>query len=213
MLIADAAVPTYGDHMKITMSRIAPLLLVAGVVACSESAEFTSTAPETPSFHRGGRRVELHVRGAGAIDLTSANAGLADFQFVARMKEDGPVKGHFRQRRTSTLGTVDFTGEVTCVSVDPLFPGRARIGGRITANNSTHPGFLTTNHEVGDDVWFRVQDGDGAEDGLDRSTTLGFAPTLVLTSEAYCALPFTGLPAWNPASTFPLARGSIRVKP
>jgi hypothetical protein len=51
-----------------------------------------------------------------------------------------------------------------------------------------------------------------APDGLDRSTTYGFKTTLVETSEQYCALPFDGLPQWNPASIFPLALGTIRVK-
>jgi hypothetical protein len=121
------------------------------------------------------------------------------------------VNGHFRQSRSTALGTVDFEGDVICVTIDPAFPGRARIGGRVTANNSTNPSFLTTNHEVGDDVWFRVEDGDLSGTGVDRSTTYGFKPTLVDTSEQYCALPFDGLPYWNPASIFPLARGTVRV--
>ena len=101
---------------------------------------------------------------------------------------------------------------MTCVTTDPAFPGRARIGGVVTENNSTDPAFLTINHEVGDDAWFRVQDGEDASGAVDASTTIGFKPTLVDTSEQYCALPFTGLPAWNPASIFPLRRGTIGVK-
>jgi hypothetical protein len=157
------------------------------------------------------RGVAVQVQGAGAIDLTEAGAGLAEFQLVANWKPDGSVNGHFRQARTTALGTVDFSGRVTCVTIDPAFPGRARIGGIVTKNESTHPGFLTANHEVGDDVWFRVQDGREAADGLDRSTTYGFKPTLVNTSAEYCALPFTGLPWWNPASIFPLSHGTVRV--
>jgi len=61
-------------------------------------------------------------------------------------------------------------------------------------------------------VWFRVQDGGNGASADDRSTTYGFKPTLVNTSAEYCALPFDGLPWWNPASIFPLARGTIRVK-
>jgi hypothetical protein len=85
----------------------------------------------------------------------------------------------------------------------------------VTANNSTDPAFLTTNHEVGDDVWFRVEDNGNGGGADQRSTTYGFKPTLVNTSAEYCALPFTGTHngqlVWNPASVFPLASGTIRV--
>ncbi len=158
-----------------------------------------------------GNGVELHVQGAGVIDFTAAGAGFGDFQLVAHRKADGTVSGHFRQRRFRPDGVVDFTGVVTCVTIDPAFPGRARIGGVVTKNESTSPAFLTENHDVGDDVWFRVTDAAGGTDPEDASTTYGFKPTLVNTSAEYCALPFTGLPAWNPASIFPLARGTIQV--
>lgn len=69
------------------------------------------------------------------------------------------------------------------------------------------------NHEVGDDVWFRVQDGGNGGDAVHRSTTYGFKPTLVNTSAEYCALPFDGLPWWSPNSIFPLRHGVINVKP
>jgi hypothetical protein len=151
------------------------------------------------------------VQGAGTVDLSAANAGEADFQFIAHKNADGSAWGHFRQSRSTAAGTVDFEGIVICLTTDPNFPGRARIGGRVTANNSTNPAFLTENHEVGDDVWFRVQDGGVSGDADDRSTTYGFKPILVDTSEQYCALPFDGLPWWNPASIFPLARGAISL--
>jgi hypothetical protein len=150
--------------------------------------------------------------GAGVINLSSAGAGDADFQFVAERKADGTVLGHIRQTRLRGGLHVDFAGRVTCVTTDPAFPGRARIGGVITENNSTDPAFLTINHEVGDDAWFRVQDGGNGGDAVDAATTIGFKPTLVNTSAEYCALPFTGLPWWNPASIFPLRYGTIGVK-
>jgi hypothetical protein len=187
------------------------LVLSFAVAGCSSISE--TSAPDLPmdAVLNQGNGVVLHVQGAGYVDLSAAAAGEAKFQFVAHKKADGSVSGHFRQERSSASGTVDFNGVVTCLTIDPMFPGRARIGGRVTANNSTHPGFLTENHEVGDDVWFRVEDG-SLTGGVDRSTTYGFKPTLVETSEQYCALPFDGLPWWNPASTFPLAQGTIRVK-
>ncbi len=152
------------------------------------------------------------AQGAGVIDLSSAGAADADFQFVAARKADGTFDGHFRQSRLRGTLLVDFEGRVTCLTMDPAFPGRARIGGVITANNSTDPAFMTVNHAVGADIWFRVEDGDRSGTGVDLSTTLGFKPTLVNTSAEYCALPFDGLPAWNPATTFPLKEGTIRVK-
>jgi hypothetical protein len=168
-----------------------------------------ATAP--PISLNEGNGVELTVQGAGEVDLTAAGVGFAEFQFVAHRKADGTVLGHFRQTRTTPSGTVEFAGIVTCVTVDPAFPGRARIGGRVTENTSTHPGFLTENHQVGDDVWFRVTDAAHGLDPEDASTTYGFKPTLVETSEQYCALPFTGLPEWNPATIFPLKLGTISV--
>src|SRR6185295_5729677 len=122
------------------------------------------------------------------------------------------AKGHCHQRRVRNGLVVDFSGDVTCVTVDESL-GRARIGGVITENNSTDPAFLTENHQVGDDVWFRVQEGDAETGAVASSTTYGFKPTLVNTSAEYCALPFTGLPWWNPASIFPLRSGTIKVRP
>ena len=117
--------------------------------------------------------------------------------------------------RTSTaggvFGTIDFEGDVTCVTVDPNLPGRARIGGVVTANRSTHPSNLTENHQVGDDVWFRVTSGAAGADDGDKTTTYGFKPTLVNTSAEYCALTFVDGPFWNPASIFPLAEGNITI--
>jgi hypothetical protein len=185
------------------------------LAACSAGTEPSAPAPNpfVPSapLLSQGNGVILHVSGAGVVDFTPGGASLAPFQFVAWKQDDGTVGGHFRQSRFGPLGIVDFEGVVTCVTVDPNFPGRARIAGTVTANNSTDARFLTENHEVGDDVWFRVTSGrNGADDG-DMSTTYGFKPTLVDTSEQYCALPFDGLPAWNPGALFDLANGNIQM--
>lgn len=194
--------------MPVTCNRVAAVLLLC-LAGCEAAADESLTAP--PISLNQGSGVELHVQGAGRVDLTAAGAGFADFEFIAHRRADGTVTGHFRQSRNTASGTVDFRGVVTCVTVDEAFPGRARIGGVVTENNSTHPGFLTTNHDVGDDVWFRVTDSGGGLDAADASTTYGFVPTLVGSSEEYCALPFTGLPAWNPLSIFPIRQGVIRV--
>ena len=195
--------------MSRSLNPLAALLLLS-LVGCEGAANDSLTAP--PISLNEGNGVVLHVQGAGLVDLTAASAGFAEFQFVAHRQADGTVTGHFRQSRNTPSGTVEFRGVVTCVTFDANFPGRARIGGVVTENTSTHPGFLTLNHEVGDDVWFRVTDSDGGLDAADASTTYGFVPTLVTSSAAYCALPFDGLPQWNPASIFPLKQGTIRVK-
>lgn len=197
--------------MRFSCAKLGCLVPVV-FVACMSESEPSAPLPPSTALSNNGLGVELLVQGAGAVDLTAAGAGLADFQFVAHKKADGTVWGHFRQSRSTAAGTVDFEGVVICLTTDPNFPGRARIGGRVTANNSTNPAFLTVNHVVGADVWFRVQDIGQGGTADHRSTTYGFKPILVDTSEQYCALPFDGLPWWNPATIFPLAHGTISVK-
>jgi hypothetical protein len=195
--------------------RVARLLLCtfASLVALScRSTNEPSTPRGSEVLFDNGEGVLYAASGGGQVDL-SAVAGASDavFSFSANVKPDGTALGHFRQYRSRNGLVVDFSGEVTCLTIDAAL-GRARVGGVITQNNSTDPAFLTTNHEVGDDVWFRVQDGGEGEGTVDASTTYGFKPTLVNTSAEYCALPFTG-PTWNPASIFPLRAGNIQVRP
>ena len=191
-------------------------ILVLMLAACSSgtepSAPVPATSAPTSAALKRDHGVVIQAMGAGTVDLGGPAAD-AKFLFVALRKADGTVLGYFRQSRMRGAFVVDFAGRVTCVTTDPAFPGRARIAGVVTENNSTDPAFLTENHEVGDDVWFRVQDGGVGGGAVDASTTYGFKPTLVNTSDEYCALPFTGLPWWNPASIFPLKRGIIRVNP
>ncbi len=196
--------------MRIPRAKLRLTLLVA-LAACSTSEAPTTPQPGPPSFATNGG-VEVSVNGGGIVDFSSAGVGNGYFSFNAVQKADGTVHGRFHQRRERNGLVIDFTGDVTCLTVDATLM-RARIGGRITENNSTDPAFLTTNHEVGDDVWFRVQDGGEGSGAVDASTTYGFKPTLVDTSEQYCALPFTGLPWWNPVSIFPLESGNIQIRP
>ena len=198
--------------MSILRSGLSPTLVLL-LAACSSASEPVALLPTTLATLNAGDGVVIQAMGAGAVNLSAAGATAAEFEFVAARKADGTVLGHFRQSRIRGAFVVDFEGLVTCVTTDPAFPGRARIGGVITQNNSTDPAFLTENHQVGDDVWFRVQDGGVGADAVDASTTFGFKPTLVDRSDQYCALPFDGLPWWNPASIFPLERGTIRVQP
>lgn len=191
-------------------------LSVLSVVAASAcSPDRAPTNPQLPSqlSLSASSSDRISASGGGIVDLSAVvGASDAHFSFNAAVKANGEVHGRFHQRRERNGLVVDFSGNVTCLTVEPVLH-RARIGGVITENNSTDPAFLTENHQVGDDVWFRVEDGGEGAGAIDASTTYGFKPTLVDTSEQYCALPFTGLPFWNPASTFPLRSGNIQVKP
>jgi hypothetical protein len=187
------------------------LMLLLPLAACGQPDG--PTMPDATASRRGstnnGNGVIVMVKGSGVVDLSAIpGAGNAVFFINAKLKADGRVLGHFRQTRSRNGLLVEFSGRVTCLTIDEEL-GRVRIGGVITENNSTDPAFLTENHEVGDDVWFRMVD--GGEGGTDASTTYGFKPTLVNTSAEYCALPFTGLPWWNPASTFPLQSGDVEI--
>lgn len=197
--------------MRITRTTLGNLLLISAVACSSDRGPTVPSGPALVSLNAGSG-VRSTVTGGGIVDFSAAGVGNGHFSFTGIIRGDGSVHGRFHQRRETPLGLVDFTGEVTCLTIDAA-RGRARFGGRITKNNSTHPGFLTGNHEIGDDVWFRVQDGGEGADSQDASTSYGFKPTLVDTSEQYCALPFDGLPAWNPASTFPLLAGNIQIRP
>lgn len=199
--------------MRSISSSVAPFVVFA-LAACSAD----STAParqlplaDAPSLNNGDG-VVVSLTGAGVINVVSGGqVWPGEFQVVAIRRADGTVTGHFRQSVTVAAGLVEFEGVVTCVTTDPALPGRARVGGVVTVNNSTHPSFISANHEVGDDVWFRVTSGKAGADDGDKSTTYGFKPTLVNTSAEYCALPFADGPFWNPASIFPLAQGQITL--
>ena len=194
------------------IGRLSPVVLVVVVAACSMQDE--PTVPRTiPTTANSSQGVLYSASGGGIVDLSTV-AGASDihFAFTAVQKGDGTATGRFHQRRERNGLIVDFSGYVTCLTVDPV-RHRARIGGVVTENNSTDPAFLTENHQVGDDVWFRVADGGEGGEALDGSTTYGFKPTLVNTSAEYCALPFDGLPYWNPATTFPVRAGNIQVRP
>jgi hypothetical protein len=198
--------------MYMSGARSAPILFVL-LSACSSIGDPSAPVPQASATTSPGATPTIEATGSGTIDLSAAGATDAVFELVANVAVNGTASGHFRQRRTRGAFVIDFAGRVTCLTVDLSFPGRARVGGVITKNSSTDPAFLTDNHDVGDDVWFRVQDGGSGPGDVDASTTYGFKPTLVNTSLEYCALPFDGLPWWNPASIFPLKRGSIRVIP
>lgn len=134
----------------------------------------------------------------------------AKFAFAAVGRPDGSASGQIHHSVVLGGELIEFYGEVTCVSVDPV-NDRAWIGGVITRNNSTHPSFLAARNQVGRDIWFRAVDyGEGSnapED--DRTTFVGFEGDAgFITSAAYCA----GQP-WpeGDARTWPVTKGNIQV--
>src|SRR5678815_4518925 len=152
--------------MRMLSWKTCPVMLVA-MVACTDASAPVAPLTGTAALLNNGNGVVIQAMGAGTVDFDPAgDFGDGTFEFVAIKRADGTVTGHFYQSRMRAPGLVEFYGDVTCVSIDPNFPGRAGIGGIVTVNNSTDPNFLTANHEVGDDVWFRVEDsGNGTGTG------------------------------------------------
>jgi len=189
------------------------VFVLAGIGAVAVSCDrATPTALEpvsTPRLATGGA-VLAAATGAGTVDLSTAGVPNLTFNLNALGYGDGKGSGTFRQRRETVGGVVDFTAEVICLTIDKV-NRRAWVGGLVTKNNSTDPAFMTTIHEVGDHVWFRMVDYKRKDsDPVDRSTTLGFEGAAgFLTSPAYCA----GKP-WPAADarTFPVLKGDISVR-
>jgi hypothetical protein len=186
--------------------RVAVLCVITALPLTS----CTDGSVVSPSSGAPGGDAQASASGGGMIDLTSAAAGFALFSFNATDHGNGNATGTFRQSREAAGLTVDFSGVVTCVSVDPA-TGRAWIGGTVTSNNSTHPSFQTVIHQPGQDVWFRVVDyGEGSGAQADRSTVFGFRGAAgILTSLDYCAIK-----PWPDADarTFPISEGNVQVK-
>ena len=192
-------------------TRLIPMLVTLAMAACDSATSPPERLPPVSAALAVGK-VGHSTTGGGVIDLTTALAGYARSTFSAVQHANGKVSGRFRQVREVGGLLVDFHGEVTCVAVDAA-TGRAWVGGVVTQNNSTHPAFLTSIHEVGDDVWFRVVDyGEGANaPQADRSTVYGFAGAAgIVASAEYCAT--KPWPA-NDERTFPLTAGNIQVRP
>jgi len=150
---------------------------------------------------------------AGAGHYLLQDAFDVRFVFVALQFGKDRALGHFRHRTEDETGTIDFTGEVTCLAVDPL-NRRAWIGGVITANRSTSPNFNTLDiHQVGHDIWFRVLDNVPDSDEPDRSTFVGFESVAIPSSEAYCSMRiWPDVPVTN-ARTWPVTSGNLVVHP
>jgi hypothetical protein len=141
-----------------------------------------------------------------------ANTSDVRFNFNAVANGNGGFTGHLFQSFEFGGLLIEFRGDVTCVSVDPV-NRRAWIGGVVTENNSTHPQFTTARTQVGRDIWFRVVDyGEGARAPQpDRSTIPGFEGDRgIITSAEYCATqPWVA----GDVATHPILKGNIQVRP
>lgn len=201
------------------MTHRSTLLLSAACLAVLTACQADPTTPsgsdpiDLPAFDAGpAESAGPYAAGAGIF-----NAGvLVEFRFSAAGLPSGDANGtlHFR---TAVGGLpIDFQGRVTCLAVDAA-THRAWIGGVITRNQSTHPGFTTPIHQVGKDIWFRVVDYKRAQesDQPDRSTFVGFeGGGGIQTSADYCAARIWPGPPGDvqDARTNPLRRGNLTVR-
>lgn len=185
-------------------------VLVAGVAVLAACESPTSSQHALEAQFAAGGRVLASTSGGGKAQLP-AGFSLLKFAFTANAHVNGSGSGQFRQFYENVSGTVDFHGEVTCVTFD-VENRRAWVGGVITQNKSTHPGVQGEIHQPGRDVWFRVVDnGQGAAAAADRTTVFGFeGGGGIVTSEEYCALQL-----WTPddANTWAAVSGNIQVRP
>lgn len=159
----------------------------------------------------GGAGVVASATGGGHYVIGFVGDPLdVKFSMSANQLEDGSASGHFQHEVIFGGLLVDFSGVVTCVSVDSE-AGRAWIGGIVTKNRSEHPAFTEERHDPGRDIWFRVLDSGEGQAEPDRSTFVGFEGDAgFITSQAYCdEMPW---PEDN-ARTSPVTEGNIQVRP
>lgn len=176
-------------------------MLAAMLVACGPLAPDGSRVPsQDQDVDLASEGVVEKVTGGG--QFVHPSFGTVTFSFIAIRHGDGRVTGQFQQHQPFFGFT--YKGDVTCFAVDPV-NHRAWIGGVLTYSNDPDP--VT---EVGDDAWFRVLDLGQADEGLDRSTFMGFEqpPPGIVTSEEYCQLQIW--PADN-ARTWPVVHGNIVI--
>lgn len=183
------------------------VLGLAAATACEQPAPITGSSAILASAAASQKTM---VQGAGVYDLTAAGAGPAYFNYHVQQVPGEAATGTFSLRFEADGFVVDFDAAATCLAVDAA-TNRGWVGGVVTANRSTHPGFLDPITDVGQDVWFRTVDyGEGSNAPADRSTTFGFRGAAgILTSADYCVARLW--PA-DDARTWPVTQGNIQVK-
>lgn len=172
-------------------------VLLGVSTACSEpAAPEAGRAHDVPGVDLAAASVNQSVTGGG--QFVHPAFGTVTFAFTAQRLADGRVTGRFQQHQPAFGFT--YQGDVTCFAVDAV-NHRAWIGGVVTQSNDPDPIALP-----GKDAWFRVLDPD---DGLDRSTFLGFeGGGGIITSAEYCDAQIW--PEDN-ARTWPVEHGSITL--
>lgn len=193
-------------HVRYVLSAAAVLL------AGCESATVSTAPVAGVSFEEQQDHQREAVTGAGELDLSALGLGLARFSYDVQLSGGGHASGDFHQRFELDGKVVDFTGEATCVAIDPV-NHRAWVGGIIERNRSTHPDYQDPAlFSHGKDIWFRAVDyghGRGPTGQADRSTIFGFIGSAGFnTSAEYCA----GRP-WpdGDARTRTVVKGAVRI--
>lgn len=181
------------------------LTAVAALVACDQQP-ITSPGVEIQYASVGGPAM---ASGGGQYLLSGAFPG--GFAFTAiQTSADGTAKGQLRHTLDLDGELIDFHGDVTCMTVDPV-NHRAWIGGVVTKNESVaEPYASEARFQPGRDIWFRVLDNGQGQADADRTTFTGFQGDAGFeTSVAYCA----GMP-WPDANarTHPVTAGNIQVQ-
>jgi hypothetical protein len=180
-------------------------LFVAAVCTAACENSVTPTRQSSANASDDAAPNGAGITGGGQYSL----GGLpAKFSASAIQQPNGNSSGQFHQFVDEGGGVViDVYGAVTCLAVDPV-NYRGWIGGVVTDNRSTDPGFVGGIHAVGADIWFRVLD---LGPGNDRLTFTGFKGSGgIQTSAEYCAT--EPWPADN-ARTWPVDDGNITVRP
>ena len=151
--------------------------------------------------HGAARAAGVAQSVTGSGDFTGSNGEMVTFSYTAYVLGDGSVRGHYQINLRSL--DASFHGPVTCLSVAG---NRGWIGGVAEQVRSTNPNLAALE---GNDMWFQVQDnGEGANDPPDRTTSIGVTPVGGPPGEAqaYC----NNMPA--PITFRPIEQGNIQVR-
>ena len=191
------------------MRSIAASLVISFSVVLAACQTPVSPALKSAAAAGGGSEASAGVdtRTTGGGHYTIPDNVDLEFAFSAMLLPNGRAEGNFHHRGVADGALIDFMAEVTCLSVDSV-NHRAWIGGVITENRSTHPGFTTAVHQPGHDIWFRVQDNGpgGADTTPDVTTIVGFEG-VIPSSQAYC-----DTQPWRTTHVWPVA-GNLTVFP
>lgn len=180
------------------------LAAAAAMVACDQPSA-TDPGPDVQFASVAGL---AKASGGGKYILSGTFNG--GFAFAAlQTSADGTAKGQLRHTLDFNGELIDFHGDVTCLTVDPV-NGRAWIGGVVTKNRSeAEPYASEARFQVGQDIWFRVLDKGQGQADPDRTTFTGFMGDAGFdTSVDYCAaMPWPD----DDARTHPVTAGNIQV--